>query len=443
MKNSMRKLTALLLAVLILLLPACAGGSKLPAPPEMSAEERSAVLAIPEGYTPEQVLILSRHHIRSPLTGSGSDLARMTDGEWFAWTSPAGQLSLKGGLLETEMGQFFRKYLEGCGFMEENAMPDETAFRFYANSKQRTIATAAYFLAGFLPAAGRTVEYHADFDTMDPVFNPIVTVCSPEFLAQANAALNEMSVTGKIATIAEGKKEAMATLEKALGFADSAYAKEKGIRSFALDDTEVAFEIGKEPTMTGGLRTALSAADALTLQYFEEADDAKAGFGKTLTAAEWKQIGAIVDLYQGTLFTAYPVAVNVAHPLLQEMEMELSNGNRRFSYLCGHDSNLGSVLAALEVEDYTAPDSITNGTPIGGKLTFMTLRNANGDKFVKLMLIYQDSAQLRGCEMLGEDDPPVAVVLHLRGMNCNDDGLYAYDDVIARFEKAIDAYNAF
>lgn len=59
------------------------------------------------------------------------------------------------------------------------------------------------------------------------------------------------------------------------------------------------------------------------------------------------------------------MAINVAHPLLRLMSEELSLDNRKFTFLCGHDSNIASVLAALDVENYSLPNSIEKKTPIG------------------------------------------------------------------------------
>ena len=39
-----------------------------------------------EGYTLEQVVVLSRHNIRSPLSGGGSVLGMITPHEWFSWS---------------------------------------------------------------------------------------------------------------------------------------------------------------------------------------------------------------------------------------------------------------------------------------------------------------------------------------------------------------------
>ena len=57
-------------------------------------------------YQLKEVVVMSRHNIRSPLTSGGAVYKRVTPYEWFKWSSPSSQLSLRGGVLETEMGQF-------------------------------------------------------------------------------------------------------------------------------------------------------------------------------------------------------------------------------------------------------------------------------------------------------------------------------------------------
>ena len=125
-------------------------------------------------YTLRQVVVLSRHNIRSPMSGEGSILGSGTPHEWFKWTSATSQLSLKGGILETNMGQYFRKWLENEGLIPENYQPENGEVRFYANAKQRTQATARYFATGMLPVADIDVERQGEFDTMDEVFTPIL-----------------------------------------------------------------------------------------------------------------------------------------------------------------------------------------------------------------------------------------------------------------------------
>ena len=58
-------------------------------------------------YELKEVVVMSRHNIRSPLTSGGAAYMRVTPYEWFKWTSPSSQLSQRGGVLETEMGPKF------------------------------------------------------------------------------------------------------------------------------------------------------------------------------------------------------------------------------------------------------------------------------------------------------------------------------------------------
>ena len=57
-----------------------------------------------EGYKLQQVVVLSRHNIRAPLSTVGSALDEATPYTWIDWTSNASELSMRGGALETMMG---------------------------------------------------------------------------------------------------------------------------------------------------------------------------------------------------------------------------------------------------------------------------------------------------------------------------------------------------
>ena len=138
MKSISQKTVRWLLAIVSLLLACvlivqCLFWAGIFAPKTRQAQSASAVEAVGtlshEGYQLEQVVILSRHNIRSPLSGSGSALGTITPHEWFAWSSNPSELSLRGGVLETEMGQYFRKWLEAEGLFPENYRPEDGKVR--------------------------------------------------------------------------------------------------------------------------------------------------------------------------------------------------------------------------------------------------------------------------------------------------------------------------
>ena len=386
-------------------------------------------------YTLDKVVVLSRHNIRSPLSGSGSLLGDITPHKWFDWTSNPSELSLRGAMLETQMGQYFRLWLEDEGLFPENYRPEDGAVRFYANAKQRTQATARYFSAGLLPVAAVPVERHAEYDTMDPTFDPVLHFCNDEYAEDAVAQIAE---SGSM----DGLLDAIELLMDVTDMDQSEAYRSGKFGDLLADDTVIYLVPDESPFMTGPIRTATSVADALTFQYYEMADDRAAAFGHDLTRDDWLKIHSIVDAYTETLFEAPLVAVNTAHPLLQEIRAELTTEGRKFSFLCGHDSNIASVLAALGAGEYELPDTVEPRTPIGVKLVFETWSSKDGEACAKVRLVYQSTEQLRGMIPLSLENPPMSVELDLPGLERNADGYYRLDDVLGCLQNAVDAYDA-
>ena len=394
-----------------------------------------------EKYTLKEVVILSRHNIRSPLSDNGSALGKLTPHRWTNWSAASSELTLRGGVLETMMGQFFRKWLVSEGLFTENYVPNADEVNFYANSMQRTIATAQYFSSGFMPVANVAVRHRYAPSKMDPVFFPRLTKVSEAFCSDAMNQIAAMGGKKGIRGINEGLEDSYRIIADVLDLKDSPACKSGETCAFDDYDTQIILKKGEEPAMKGSLKLANSASDAFILQYYEEADAQKAAFGHDISISDWEKIARIKDVYGDVLFTAPVVAYNVAHPLLVYMNDELNSDARKFTFLCGHDSNIASVNAALEVEDYELPSSIEKKTPIGSKLVFETWIDKSGNEFVAINLVYQTTEQLRNIEMLDLDHSPMVYQLQLKGLKLNADGLYSFEDVNGRFEKAIAAYD--
>ena len=397
----------------------------------------------PEGfddkYDLEEMVVLSRHSIRAPLSGNGSALGNLTSHQWTNWSAAPSELTSRGGALETIMGQYFRKYLADQGLFPENYVPTTDDVNIYANSMQRTIATAQYFTSGFMPMANLTVNHRFSPSKMDPVFFPRLTKVNPEFTAQAMKEIAAMGGKNGIRGINEGLKDNYTLIADVLDLQHSPAAKD-GMKAFDNYDTEIILEVGEEPRMKGSLKDANSASDAFILQYYEEPDSIKAGFGKNLTRDQWAQIAKIKDVYGDVLFAAPIVAANVANPLLRYMYDELNAKDRKFTYLVGHDSNIASVTAALGVEEYELPNAIEKKTPIGSKLVMEKWKAKDGKEYVSINLVYQTPDQLRNISLLDLDNPPMVFPLRLKGLTPNEDGLYLLEDINKRFAECFDAY---
>lgn len=426
----MKKLNSLLLLLMLAFI--C---------PSLALAQLQRSDAFKDKYKLKEVVILSRHNIRSPLSTNGSTLSKMTPHEWTSWSSAASELTLRGGVLETEMGQFFRKWTINEGLFKDNHVPTVDEVNVYANSMQRCIATAQYFSGGFMPVAGLKVNHRYVPSKMDPIFFPRLTKSTEAFRAEAMRQINLMGGKEGLVGINKGLKESYDIIAKVLDMKQSEYYKKGEVKDFTYNDTQITLNLNQEPGMKGSLKNANSASDAFILQYYEEPDAMKAGFGHKLSLDEWTKIAKVKDVYGDVLFTAPIVAVNVAHPLLQYMYDELNADNRKFTFLCGHDSNIASVDAALGVEEYSLPNSIEKKTPIGSKLVFEKWVDANGKAYIAVNIVYQSTDQLKQMSLLDLAHAPQVFSLKLKGLTENADGLYTFDDVNGRFLQAIRAYD--
>lgn len=397
-------------------------------------------------YQLKEAVVLSRHNIRSPLSDSKSDLGRMTPHQWTVWSAPKSELTLRGGTVETMMGQYFRKWAEDAGLFPENHQPSADDVNVQANSMQRCIATAQYFTSGFMPVGGVEVNHRYVPSKMDPLFNPQLTKVSPEFVAIAMKQIAEQGGKNGIRGISEQLRPDYELIIDVLDVDKSPMTKDNDPKLKALDnyDTEFVFEQFREPGLKSGsaLKTLNGASDAFILQYYEEPDTLKAAFGHKLTRADWERLAHIKDVYQDALFTAPIVAVNVARPLIQYMYDELRSPDRRFTFLVGHDSNLSSVATALGVEPYELPAAIEKKTPIGSKIVVEKFEGKDGKTYADINIVYPTLEQLRNLQLITLDNPPMVYPLSLEGLERNADGLYLLSDVESRFEQALRAYDA-
>lgn len=396
---------------------------------------------LPEGkYTLQQVVVLSRHNIRAPLSTTGSALDIATPYQWIKWSAAASELTQRGGASETIMGQYVRQWLETEGLIPSNWQPEEGQVRFYANNKMRTIATAQYFSSGMLPVANVRIETKGEYDSMNPLFKPATTYVSDAYQKAALEQIASLGDNGTIAVKAEDLQSAYKTLEEVVDYKNSEGYKSGELKDFVTDDTEIKFEVDEEPSLTGTLKTTNQLADALVLQYYEGGQGG-ATFGQDLTDEQWEQIGFIKSAYNKTLFSAPLVAVNCAHPLLAEIGNELDTDGRVFTFLCGHDSNIMTVLVSLQAKEAEAPGSIEAETPIGTMTVFEKWADKDGNEFGRVRLIYQSTEQLRNLPLLDVNNQPEVVDVELNGLTKNADGLYTYSDLRGRIADATDEYD--
>lgn len=384
----------------------------------LSAGAQAQDTAAPEGYQLQQVLIMSRHNLRAPLANNGSVLEQSTAKAWPQWDVPGGQLTTKGGVLEVYMGHYMREWLAQQKLVTSGECPPENAVYAYANSLQRTVATAQFFITGAFPGCGIAVHHQPQMGTMDPTFNPVITDDSPAFREKALQAM-EKERQGMQLT------ESYKLLETMIDYRNSPSCKEKQVCS--LSEGKDTFSAGyqQEPGVSGSLKVGNSLVDAFTLQYYEGFPKDQVAWGEITSDKQWQVLSKLKNGYQDSLFTSTAVAQNVAKPLVKYIDNALVGegaSKAKVTLLVGHDSNIASLLTALDFKPYQLPGQYER-TPIGGKLLFQRWHDSGSNRdLMKIEYVYQSTEQLRNADPLTLQTPPQRVTLALNGCPVDDQG---------------------
>lgn len=361
-----------------------------------------------QGDKLEQVVLLSRHNLRAPVVASGA-LANATPERWPSWDVAPGELTTKGGVLEVYMGRHLGQWLRQAQLLPVSGCPQPADFHAHANSLQRTQATAQFFIAGAFPGCPVTVEQRMPLGTMDPLFDPVIHRDDAAFRARAVSAMQHALSASDLAP-------ALSVVEGITLYPQSAACTGRSSCHLALADTTFSAEPGKEPRASGSLALASGLVDALLMEHYQGSGIPREGWGRLTTEAQWQALAQIRNRYQDILFGTPEVARDVAGPLLARVDALLEDpASPKVSLLVGHDSNIGSVLAALGVSDYNLPGQYEK-TPIGGLLQFERWRDrqSGGERF-RLAYVYPTTAQLRDAVPLTDAQPPGRVALPLQG----------------------------
>ncbi|EJY9610744.1 bifunctional glucose-1-phosphatase/inositol phosphatase [Escherichia coli] len=366
---------------------------------------------VPEGYQLQQVLMMSRHNLRAPLANNGSVLEQSTPNKWPEWDVPGGQLTTKGGVLEVYMGHYMREWLAEQGMVKSGECPPPDTVYAYANSLQRTVATAQFFITGAFPGCDIPVHHQEKMGTMDPTFNPVITDDSAAFSEQAVAAmekeLSKLQLT-----------DSYQLLEKIVNYKDSPACKEKQQCSLVDGKNTFSAKYQQEPGVSGPLKVGNSLVDAFTLQYYEGFPMDQVAWGEIKSDQQWKVLSKLKNGYQDSLFTDRTSAPKI-------------------TVLVGHDSNIASLLTALDFKPYQLHDQ-NERTPIGGKIVFQRWHDSKANRdLMKIEYVYQSAEQLRNADALTLQAPAQRVTLELSGCPIDANGFCPMDKFDSVLNEAV------
>ncbi|MGP1947541.1 MAG: bifunctional glucose-1-phosphatase/inositol phosphatase [Arsenophonus sp. NC-PG7-MAG3] len=378
-----------------------------------------------------QVLILSRHNLRAPIVYKDI-LTRATNKLWPIWHTKDANLTTKGEQLEIYMGNYFKYWFHRVGLLRRDQCPDSNNVYIYANNQQRTIATAQSFIRGAFPDCSVKAFYRSDMSEgkFDPIFDPVVTDSSAEFKRQATSAMTEKLAHLDLA-------EAYKQISTILDFKNSTLCKKDKLCDLVSSPNTIIINPDKQPVVFGPLGLTTNIVDIFDLQYYEGFPIKDVAWGTINTPEQWKTLNKIKNSYYSVAFRTKIIAKNIAKPLLNYINLHFVNQtNKEKSKLLimfGHDSNIASVMSALDFAPYQLPEQYEH-TPIGGKLVFQRWHNKKTNKdYLKIEYIYQSANQLRDKTLLTLNNPPKHVTLSLQNCPLNENNLCNWDD----FEKGM------
>lgn len=377
-----------------------------------------------KGYELEQVIVFSRHGIRTPLPNTLDVLNTVTPNAWPKWNCAPGYLTTRGGTLESYFGDYFIKHLNALSF---TLSPDDIFI--YANSLQRTVATAQYFSLGAFAGLDIPVKHKYPIERMDEIFNPVIRDSSSTFkISVVNDIKRYCGSKQLIEKIDQKLMPAYDLLSDLLDYKHSALYQQYQCEFHQLPTT---FDIVKdeEPILQGPLALGTAIADAFTLQYYSAFAKQDIAWGGIANSSQWQMITNIKNQYLSLLFQSPILANHVVRPLIEFIATLFTNKQHKFNFLVGHDSNIVALLAVLGLQNYQLLGQCELA-PIGGKVVFYRFFDRNTlQHYFKAEYIYQTFEQIHLAVPLSLTNPPKHITLAFNDLVPNQQGLYLWQDI--------------
>ena len=379
-------------------------------------------------YQLDKVVILSRHGIRTPLENTIAFLEKSSPLKWPSWDHAYGYLTTRGGALEAFFGHYLSQWLEQKNI---NIEPENPDIYVYANSLQRTVATAQFLVAGAYAGYDIPIEHKYTIEKMDPIFDPSVQNDSSEIKQKV---LKEIEEADKKGSIFKNLAPAYKMVSDILDYPHSQLYSELKC-DFADIPYELHFVKNEEPELRGPLAIGICVIDAFLLQYYSAFPKEQIAWGRITSQEQWQQLMQIRNHYIDLVFHSRTIARHNSKLLINKIDDLLHNKTHKVNLLVGHDSTIAALLGALDFAEYQLPNQCEN-TPIGGMVILQRYRNKASEKYLfKAEYVYQSFEQLYTAQPLDINHPPQHYQLQLKNAVANSDGFYQWQDFETRLKE--------
>ena len=331
------------------------------------------------------------------------------------------------------------------GLYGEAQAPDPLQTLILANSMQRTVETGRAFATGFSPDDPIETDYDktVKWGSMSPVFDDVSTKFSETIKAKVLAEADQVCYPGDFKSAIDQLEIDAQKITEVLDMKDSPACQQHDTCSFYFTNSNIILHLQWMPRILGGnIYFAQVVSSNLVLQYYDMPETKGTIFGHPVTLDDLRAIGRIKDMWCFLCMGFPTVGRDVAHNLLIKIKEEMNDSTRKLSYLIGHDSNMATLVGALDLERYELEGTPEIKTPLGGKITFEIWNDADDNAYVALNYVYQNVDQILDMTTLSMEEPPMIHPLRIKGLKPNSDGLYPMQDFMAYLNEAIDEYDS-
>lgn len=403
-------------AALCGMLALCAGTAGYPAPQKGSGDADL-----------QFVVVLGRHGVRSP-TGEAAQYEKYSQAAWPGWDVPPGNLTRHGYELMRTFGAWDRTQLAKKGLLAVTGCADATRVAIVSDSDERTRETGRALGEGMFPGCPPMVRALPE-GSPDALFHALhagVGPADPPGDAASLQAAIAQRAGGSPESLTERFRPQLAEMDHILASCGTA---EPGHTRKSLFDVPASLGPGRNgrgAELRGPVMTAASLSENFLLEYTQGFPRQDVGWGCVDGSTVRSLIAlhtAAFDVEQRTPAAARMQASNLLDHIrraLQQAATGVADGEApdsagdRALFLVGHDSNLASVGALLNL--HWDADGRHDDTPPGSALVFeLWKQRGTSERFVKVEYTTQTLEQMRTGQALTGNDPPVRVALDVPG----------------------------
>nr|WP_225737383.1 histidine-type phosphatase [Dyella acidiphila] len=386
-----------------------------------------ATASAPDQLQLERVMLLYRHGVRTPLPGE-IQLQEASGRPWPAWSEPPSELTPHGAAGARLMGRHDRQRLTAAGLFPAQGCPAPGQVWFWANTDQRTIASAQALAEGFAPGC-RVDIGHRPEGSDDPLFHPIEAGVVDWDTQQAVRAIQQS--TGGADALTAPHRDALSAMASILG-CDAQH----GMQACRPEHWHGGLSVspdGHHLVLTGPIADTSGTAEAILMAYAEGRPMRDVGWGRT-SAAQLEQLSQLHALLFGIYARPDYMAERVAAVMSGRIIQLLQDPQApRLSVLVGSDNNIVALASVLGLH-FKLPGYAEDDPPIGGALAIELWRDrSSGQRYVHIFYQAQSLAQLRALQQA----PPVQLDLQVAACAAgHKKTLCPLDRVVAALKRA-------